>query len=217
LYRLINDRIAEITQAFKQTQDLEDYSWLSSALHEEDVSTSAYYQRRFRAFWRMRCGDEYGRAFFAKLEASKRESGVDPILVAGELYAFPTREQNKTLQFSFATKLAHMINSHLPIYDSMISAFYFLPMIGSSGNIDARLRQCRRYFVFLKTEYARILAEGSLNPAICVFRQALPHAASNTDEKVIDWLVWKFVDLAYQGEWFPCGLCHHNGYIDKTK
>ena len=44
MYRLINDRIGEITQTFTQTHDLEEYNWLVFELHEKDVSTSAEYR-----------------------------------------------------------------------------------------------------------------------------------------------------------------------------
>jgi hypothetical protein len=60
-----------------------------------------------------------------------------------------------------------------------------------------------------KREYARILITGLLDSVIRVFRQAIPSAAGQTDEKVVDWLIWRFVDLAYQKEWCPSGLCQY--------
>ena len=196
MYRMINTRIEDIIQAFKNSGDLESYNWLLSALHDRDVSDLDDYQRRFRAFWRMRCGDPYGTAFFDRLEHCKNGSGVDPVAIARELYAYPTRGGRQTLEFSFATKLAHMVDPHLPIYDAMISSFYFLPAASGSNNLEKRLAQCAQWLDFLKREYARILVAGLLDPAIGAFRRALPPVSAHTDEKVVDWLIWKFIDLA---------------------
>ncbi len=102
-----------------------------------------------------------------------------------------------------------MIDPHLPIYDAMISSFYFLPAASASNNLEKRLAQCGQWFDFLKREYDRILAGGLLDPAIRAFRRALPPASAHTDEKVVDWLIWKFVERASQKEWFPTGLCQY--------
>ncbi|MFH1969510.1 MAG: hypothetical protein ABIJ53_04235 [Verrucomicrobiota bacterium] len=211
MYRLINERIKDITKAFAdpmRSGALEEYNWLCTALRDRNVSISGDYHRRFRAFWRMRCGGEYGHAFFTLLERGKSLSELDPVSVARELYEYPTRGGRKTLEFSFATKLAHIVNLHLPIYDSMVSKFYFF-IPPDSINIDERLAHCGHNFTFLRTEYARVIDEGLLAPAIRAFRKALPAAAGHTDEKVIDWLIWQFVDIAYRKDWFPSGLCRH--------
>jgi hypothetical protein len=209
MYRQINACVENIIQAFKHSGDLEDYNWLVSVLHESDVSASWDYQSRFRRFWVMRCGDQYGSAFFSRLEHCKGGSGVDPVAVARELYDYPTRAGRKTVEFSFATKLAHMVDPHLPIYDTMVGKFYFLPAASSSDSLEKRLVQCGQWFDFLKREYARILAAGFLDPAIRAFRHALPLASAHTDEKVIDWLIWKFVDLSRLKEWFLTGQCQY--------
>jgi hypothetical protein len=211
MYRLINERSGDTIRTFSAkegTPTLSEYNWLMDMLQKQNVSASGEYQRKFRAFWRMRCGAKYGRAFFALMERNKGQASVDPVRVAQELYKHPTRGGRKTLEFSFATKLAHTINPHLPIFDSMVKTFYHLDPPGV-GAVEDRLPGYRRCYAFLRQEYARVLKEGLLSPAITAFRRALPATASHTDEKVIDWLIWQFVALAREKGWFVRGLCRY--------
>jgi len=211
MYHLINQRVADIAAAMlgkNRAGAVEEYNWLSTELRNRDVSTDTEYQRRFRVFWRIRCGDEWGRAYFSILEREKHSSSCDPVAVAGELLPIPSRKDKETLQFVFATKLAHMVNPHLPIYDSMVCTFFYLnPPAGATA--DARLQKCREIHSFLRDEYARVLRDRLLSPAIAAFRAQVPAAKDHTDEKIIDWLIWQFVDLAYREDWFARGLCRY--------
>jgi hypothetical protein len=112
------------------------------------------------------------------------------------------------LEFSFATKLVHTVNPHQPIYDSMVSRFYFLTP-PSDGALKDRLAAYGECFRFLVNEYARVTRKRLLTDAIEKFRRDVPAARRHTDEKIIDWMIWQFVDLAQRERWFARGLCIH--------
>jgi hypothetical protein len=50
-----------------------------------------------------------------------------------------------------------------------------------------------KFYEFLKKEYQRILESGVLSASIQAFRQRF-EGKNHTDEKIIDSLIWKFVD-----------------------
>jgi len=103
------------------------------------------------------------------------------------------------LQFSFATKLAHMVDPRLPVYDSLVAAFYFhVPRSGAS-QLETRLRDLLSFYKFLRVEYARVLGDGLLADAIQRFRARFPDNNEICDERVVDWLLWAWVSLIHRG------------------
>ena len=188
-----------------KTQDIEAYSWLLQQLPDTDVaadsSASENYRGKYRKFWVMRFPSEsYFPAYFQYLQHHKTNQCIDPKAVCRALRSeSKDRKGQETIQFSFATKLAHMANPSLPIFDGLVRSFFFLPVPGSNQDFDERLRTHGENYQFLQQEYKRITQDGLLEPAIGAFRKRFPETR-HTDVKVIDWIIWAFVDLAYQGE-----------------
>ena len=106
--------------------------------------------------------------------------------------------EKKSLQFSFASKLAHMVNPRLPVYDRMVETFYFLPR-SYFGTPDNKLLNLMSSYHFLVGEYERVLRERLLEPAVHAFRQRFALSADYTDEKIIDTLIWKFIPFLEKG------------------
>jgi hypothetical protein len=115
------------------------------------------------------------------------------------LYEIPINaKEKKVLQFSFASKLVHMINPRLPVYDRMVESFYFLPR-SYAGTAQKKLANLLRSYRFLVAEYDRILREGLLASAIDELRRRFQLPAEYSDQKIIDTLIWKFVPFLESG------------------
>jgi len=196
MYQIINKYADKIVDEIG-LKFIQKYEWLLNSLNIRDVSVDKEYQKRYNAFWRLRGLDSaYKDAYFKCLEANKFNSNIDAIQVCEFLYSFPTNKKGtKTLQFSFSTKIAHMVNPKLPIYDKMVRNFYHFPESNRSLNFDVRLLDYRLLYNFLIDEYKRILDKNLLAKAIKVFRSEL-NPKNFSDEKVIDSLIWGFVTLA---------------------
>ena len=120
-------------------------------------------------------------------------------LVARSLLDIPINaKERKALQFSFASKLVHMLNPRLPVYDRMVEAFHFLPR-SYMGTPERKLQNLLRSYEFLIEEYGRVLKHGLLAPAIDAFRQRFGVETDYSDEKIIDTLIWKFVPFLEGG------------------
>ena len=97
------------------------------------------------------------------------------------------------VDFSFSTKLLHVLNPDLPIYDSTVREFYCLRGV-SGGNADARIRKCAPLYKHLISEYQCVLDTDALAGPIAAFRRRFRGRGEEvfTDIKVIDTLIWRF-------------------------
>jgi hypothetical protein len=142
-------------------------------------------------------------AYFGALKAATMQNTTLGSL-AHTLHAASTNSKGRqSLQFSFATKLLHITNPHLPIYDSQVAAFYFFqePDIKDPKDpqdLQRRISAFVTFHDFLKQEYARVLQNNLLATAIHEFRLRL-NPQHFTDEKIVDSLVWAFVGLLWKG------------------
>ncbi len=208
MYSLINQNVGLILDQLS-SKDTEAYSWLMANLASTNVSSNAAYQSKYRNFWVMLYPSQtYCQAYFRLLQRLKGSKSIDPVAVCQALRLDSKgKSGNDIIQFSFATKLAHMTNPDLPIYDHMIRQFYFLPTPAGDLAFDARLAGYLASYSFLKDEYRRVIADGLLARAIQEFRRVFP-MCEHSDVKVIDWLIWWFVKMAESGA-FQLGSFRH--------
>jgi hypothetical protein len=192
MYHLINENAALVIDSIDQ-KHIESYDYLMANLgscHTED------YQKRFKYFWKInlaRANKEFVDFYFEMLQELYQGADFDVEHIASELYRIPLNNSGRnTLQFSFSTKMLHMVNPNLPIYDSMVRDFYFFKEPNSKLSIDIRLEQVVGFYDFLKAEYSRILKEALLEETIQLFIEKRK-PAHFTKEKIIDTVIWGFV------------------------
>jgi len=200
MYSLIN-QFAQTVVATIEPDHVTDYEWL---IRNVGQGTAPDYQKRYRRFWAMNAAQlspAFYTAYFGALNAALNHP---PTLssVAQTLHDASARQNGqKSLQFSFATKLLHMTNTHSPIYDSQVAAFYFFQE--PSIDLQQRINGLVAFHSFLTQEYARVLNGGLLASAIQEFRLRLK-PQHFTDEKIVDSLIWAFVALLRKGA-LPAG------------
>lgn len=197
MYRLINQYAGAIVASIPSAH-VQDYDWL---LQNIAAVGTPEYQSKYRTFGAMNAAQlspDFYTVYFAVLdEAAIHAPSLDSL--SGTIHSASTRRNGgKSLQFSFATKLLHMINPHSPIYDSKVAKFYFYVAPPSDRDLEERIACFIAFHTFLVQEYARILDSGLLATAIQTFRQEL-NTQQFTDEKCIDSLLWAFVTLLEKG------------------
>lgn len=195
MYSLINSHIQQILQSIKNNH-VSDYDWLIQNVHNV---VSPIYQRKYRAYWRLNAAllsPDYCQVYFEYLTAGLISNDPPQIdSLATELYEIPTHQNGRqSLQFAFCSKLCHMLNNRMPIYDGLIRNFYFFNEPDRSLPLQQRINQYVRFHQFLISEYNRILNQGLLTPSIQAFRQHF-NPQHFTDIKVIDSLIWAFIGI----------------------
>jgi len=187
-YREINENIDQILVSI-QPRHITEYDWLVQNIHNV---AKADYQRRYKNYWRLNgvgLSQNYCQAYFQHLQAGLNNSAPQLNIIVNRLYQIPVRPNKYALQFSFCTKLCHMINRHSPIYDRYIRAFYDFKTPSYSLPIQHRIELFIEFHQYLVHEYNRVLQGGLLTESIQAFRQRFKPQYF-TDIKVIDSLIW---------------------------
>jgi hypothetical protein len=182
-------------------QDVQEYESLVSRIGQ---ANNSQYQKEYKTFWimhRAHLGPGFDQAYFSALHHGALNP-TQPIPALSSLcqmlYQFPRLKGDQALQFSFATKLRHMLNRHLPIYDDNIAGFYLFqkPYWLPATDLKQRINALMVFQNFLISEYKRILGNGLLQNPIAAFKRQFKNPARHTDVKIIDWLILNFVTLA---------------------
>jgi hypothetical protein len=173
------------------------YDWLAEKISE---ALNPEYQSRFISFWAMgqaRLGEEFYKTYFDTLMRSA-EPRLNLEEVVRTLYdASANSIGRRSLPFSFATKLEHMRNRRLPIYDSQVAEFYFFQIPPAVLPVSERIERFMNFHRFLISEYRRIIDQGLLTRPIETFRDRFTPKCF-TEERIIDSLIWAFVGLLHK-------------------
>ena len=128
-------------QAFNKL-DLESfhvYSFLKEEFENtEDIGTNYLFQFTYRSFYRLDNAGltpEFKNAYFKLLQDYKNKP-IDLRAICMDLYKYKTRKGLNSIQFSFATKLANMLDVNYTIYDSeIIKLFNFSQPYHQKDNV----------------------------------------------------------------------------------
>jgi len=194
MYHLMNRNGAVLIRAIDGLGDISAYGSLRDSLRSADVATDFEFQRTYRNYWRMNVG-RFKPAFYARyfeLMSDCQRSGSADLKEVLRSFS-ELGAESRGLQFSFATKLVHMVDPRVPVYDNFIAAFYFFVPLGSKVSHEERVDHLVEFHEFLTVEYARIIQKGLLSKAISEFREGRSINSEIPDERVIDWLIWAWV------------------------
>ena len=197
MYNLINIHIQSILGTIP-LYHVQEYDWLIQYLNQ---CATPLYQRRYKRYWKLnsaRLSANYCNVYFNSLqEAQVNIPAIENLLL--QLYNTPVhRNDQQSLQLSFTSKLIHMVNPNAPIYDSNVADFYFFYTPNFRRPVQIRINTFNEFYTFLVQEYARILNGNLLAPSIQAFRQRF-NPIYFTDEKIIDSLIWAYVDMLKNG------------------
>lgn len=199
MYRLINTHIEVLLSHINQAKDIHPYLQILRHCQTSSGRSSFVFRDAYKRFYGLEriCGREgFEDAYFGILEARYDSRAIEVEEVTRELQRWTSQQGGQeTTEFSFASKLAHTIDPSLPIYDRNVLKFYMLRDADTSSGIDSKLRILMRTYRFLQREYKRVIEVGLLTPSIVALRERYKLPELFTDIKVIDTLIWKFVDL----------------------
>lgn len=189
-YKNINENIDQIIQAINRDPGhITEYDWLIQNIHQV---TGTAYQKRYKNYWRLnvaRPSQNFCQVYFQHLYAGLSENLPQVGVLANQLYQTPINANRRALEFSFCTKLCHMVDRQLPIYDLHIRNFYEFSVPTSNFPVEQRIRKFLQFYQFLVDEYDKVLKHGLLSESIQAFRKRLSPMCF-TDIKIIDSLIW---------------------------
>jgi len=202
MYELINRHFDELLRSVKQKEDIDPYVWMIRELPNRDVAHDEEFQKKYASYWALNgagLGQTFRAEYFSLMEREKCSGTADVERVTRKLYEIPVNSKDKrALQFSFASKLVHMVNPELPVCDRMVETFYFLPR-SYVGETEKKLENLLASYGFLIKEYDRIVRERLLADSLQKFRRHFSLPPVYSDHKIIDTLIWKFVPFLEKG------------------
>jgi hypothetical protein len=127
---------------------------------------------------------EFKKKYFELMEASRGQL-VDIRFLAETLYEMPNAKGQKTVQFSFVTKLAHTVDHNKALYDINVADYFHGPYNNLSG-FDGRIKPLLDFYNDLGVCYERILADGSLATVMRRFKRM--YSERVPDIKILDFI-----------------------------
>ncbi len=174
-------------------ESVDVYRFLKNEYKKGPINDNAVFQFVFRSYYRLDnagLGDGLKKKFF-ELMVDKQDN-LKKILL--ELYRIPTLRNLSTVQFSFATKLLHTLDSNNPIFDSEVSDVIHKKVSGK--NKEEKIESCLRIYESLKSTYVTLLQDEQIVKVILKFREKFKVNKSDVpDMKVLDFIVWSLGKL----------------------
>ena len=198
MYALICKKEQTVIGAIANS-DVQRYEWLVANLAQANTQS---YQDEYNRFWQMNSfkglSSQFYQTYFNFLDPAKPMPSLRRVCEA--LYQIPRAQGDQALQFSFATKLRHMLNRELPIYDGRVASFYLFGEPSIKIPLPQRINGFIVFNNALKREYRRVLITGVLAQPIEGFKKRFSNPPLHTDVKIIDWLIYAFVQLWGSGK-----------------
>ena len=170
-------------------ESIEVYSFIQTKYAQGNIQKNFVFQFVFRRFYGMDnagLSDDMKKCFFELL--AKKETDLKTIL--SELYEIPRKKGDKSMQFSFATKLLHTIDNDKPIYDTEIGSLtYSKPK--HSDDKDTTIRSYINLYNNLESLNAELLKNDKIQKVISEFRlQFDVDKEKVSDVKALDFIMW---------------------------
>jgi len=184
--------IEQNIQSILKGVDLESvavYLFLADDFARGSVTERPLFQFVYRSFYRLdNAGltQEFKKKYFELMEAA-RGKAVDIRRLAEVLFDIPNAKGQKSLQFSFVTKLAHTVDPKHALYDeNIVKYFRFRSPNGSPKDFPNRIQPFLPFYQDLSRCYQRILGDGTLANAMHSFRDT--RSARVPDVKILDFI-----------------------------
>lgn len=180
------------------------YQFLVSEFAKGSVAENQVFQFMYRSFYRLDVAGltpEFKSKYFWLLETSRNSKSVDIKQLTKVLYDLPNRKGQKSLQFSFVTKLANTVQPAHTIYDAEVaSVFGFRPPHNYKA-FDVRLEEYLAFYVRLSDIYNEILKRDHLLAPRQMFREMYGvQQKSFPDIKVLDFIFWSAGKLSFKAK-----------------
>lgn len=162
--------------------------WLKNNL--EQKNDRSVFELVFRSFYGIdNAGltSEWKAKYFTILYDNIKNKAINVKDVCAELYKIKNNKQQKTIQFSFITKLNNILDPQQPIYDSNVAKVFGFNTLYHIPNFDKRIARHMEQYQIISDQYSKIIA--SNQNKIKEFKNTF-NCSDLHDIKVVDFVVW---------------------------
>jgi hypothetical protein len=169
------------------------YSFLKTEYLKGNIQENLVFQFVFRKFYGL---DNAGLSEMIKIHFFKllAEKQTNLEIILSDLYEIPRKKGDKSMQFSFATKLLHTIDDCKPIYDTEIGSLTY-PRPKHSDK-DTMIQSYLELYNKLEQLNAELLENDKIKRVISKFRsQFHVDTKKMSDVKALDFIMWSLGKL----------------------
>ena len=164
-------------------------------LRKGDITSPIFldYRKNYTAYYRVRRDEDWLNHYYAYLEANKDREDITYEEVLRAISSYPhetSRGKEKTVEASFASKLLHTINPHHPIWDSQVLKALGV-RVDPYLSFEGHMRECVRLYGELEKTVEAYLQSGVGHTCIEEFDRFFPDYKDLSDEKKLDFYLWK--------------------------
>lgn len=175
-------------------ESIDVYLFLKKLYLQGMVTDNPLFQFVYRSFYRLDNAGltpQFKSEYFKCLERCRDAKALDLSGFTRELYQFPNIKGQNSLQFSFVTKLANMVDDTYPIYDAEVARVFSFRTPYHYLSFEQRLSALVGFYEKLKKYYAELLKDGSCNDVFTCFYKQFPNEAINIPKvKLLDFFFW---------------------------
>ena len=173
---------------------IEVYLFLSDEFARGSVAQNCFFQFVYRSYYQLDSAgltDEFKSAYFQCMEDARGSAELDLAAIVTKLRSFPNRKGQASVQFSFASKLAHTVNPGYPVYDAQVAEYFRFRTPYSYKQWDVRLQEYLDLYRQLRTFYENAIDSGSLNELTDLFKTVYSPVGCRLPEvKILDFIFW---------------------------
>jgi len=159
----------------------------------KDIRENYFFHFVYRSFYRL---DNAGLSnnmkveYFNLMQELRNNTPFDFSVVCDRLYKIPNLKGQNSLQFSFATKMANMINETCPIYDSEVASMFGFRAPYNYKTYDQRLKEYTLFYNDMAKQYIDISQNDLLLSVFENMNSKLNNIESLSAIKKLDFLMW---------------------------
>lgn len=164
------------------------YLFLKKEYKKGNIEKNYLFQFVFKSFYALDgagLSEQLKTRYFELMSEGKLE--LEDILT--ELYEIKNRREQKTLQFSFTTKLLHTIDESKPIFDSEVSAVVHTKVKGKT--LEQRIKSCINIYTEIDILYKELLEDKNIKKILLKFKNRFSLNKDDiSDAKILDFIIW---------------------------
>lgn len=179
------EKVREILNKPVLAQGIEKYKYIMNKVWDVDVSKNVEFQNKFRDFYQLRrfYSDEFVDTYFSLMEQLKSSKTI-----SFEMAFERVKHIQGTYEISFSSKLAHTLDSSIPVWDSVVTTKHF-GIKAPIGTKDKEQKIVERYGMYFDKYYEYMRSEEG-QMLIQMFDFAFPDSCIS-DVKKVDFILWQ--------------------------
>jgi hypothetical protein len=187
---VIENNAAQIIERIEH-EAVEVDTFLRELFERGPIENDKVFQFVFRSFYRLDNAGltrDFKTRYFELMEQWRGHSEINLRELAGILREIPNLKGQRSLQFSFVTKLANTVSPQYPIYDADVARFFDFRSPDTGKQFEDRLNAYMKFYESLRSDYQKILRQNLLAGPRLLFRTKFSEQIPEI--RVLDFIFW---------------------------